>query len=110
MNDINEMKLGDLLKLTSLLGAKPDDTAFEVGKTYFIRSVTMYYTGRVKRITSHELVLEDAAWIADTGRFSDCLKEGTFNEVEPFQEDVIVQRDSIVDATFWTHQLPKEKK
>lgn len=87
-----------------------EETAYEVGKSYLIRTVTFYYTGRLKRITPKELVLEDAAWIADTGRFYDCLKNGTFNEVEPYAEPVIVSRDGIIDATEWTHELPRKQK
>lgn len=108
--NIEEMKLGDLLKLTSCLGAKSDDTAFKVGEAYLVRCVTLYYTGRIKKVTSSELVLEDAAWIADTGRFNECLKEGKFNEVEPFEDDVIVPRGSIIDATVWKHKLPRTVK
>ena len=110
MIDVNEMKMGELLKLVGVLGIKPDDTAFETGKSYLIRTVTLYYTGRIKRITSKELVLEEAAWIPDTGRFNECLKYGKFNEVEPFENDVIIPRDSIIDATTWSHKLPKSVK
>lgn len=105
--NIEELKLSDVLKLTGLLGIKQDETAFEVGKSYLIRTVTLYYTGRIKRITPKELVLEDAAWIPDTGRFSECLTDGKFNEVEPFKNDVIVPRDSIIDGTIWNHKLPR---
>ncbi len=108
--NVEEMKLKELLALASAFGAKPDDTAFEVGKQYLIRTVTMYYTGRIIRITSKELVLEDAAWICDTGRFHDCLKEGRFNEVEPYIENVIIPRDTIVDGSIWTHKLPLVQK
>jgi len=86
------------------------DTAFDVGEKYLIRTVTMYYTGELKKITSKELVLENAAWICDTGQFSECLEKGTFNEVEPYVNDVIVSRDAIVDATIWAHDLPRNKK
>ena len=58
--------------------------SFDVGKSYLIRSVTMYYTGRLASVTDTDLVLEDAAWIADTGRFATALKTGELNEVEPF--------------------------
>mgnify|MGYP001106916061 CR=1 FL=1 len=84
--------------------------SFEVGQTYLIRTVTMFYTGRVVAITDSDLVLEDAAWIADTGRFSDCLETGVLNEVEPFLDKVIVARGGIVDATPWTHPLPRTQK
>ena len=69
--NLEDMKLKDLLQLTSALNLNKDDTAFERGRSYLIRTVTLYYTGKIKRITSKELVLEDAAWIPDTGRFSE---------------------------------------
>jgi hypothetical protein len=59
----------------------------------------MIDTGRLVAVTEHELVLENAAWIADTGRFFDSLQACTFAEVEPFPTgQVIVGRGSIVDA------------
>ena len=72
---------------------------FEIGLVYLIRTVTMIDVGRVIAVGEHELVLEDAAWIADTGRFSDALKKCEFNEVEPFPDGkVIIGRGSIIDA------------
>ena len=90
--------------------ALPENHSFEVGKCYFIRSVTMYYTGRLVRITDTDLVLENAAWIADTGRFHTALKTGTLNEIEPFVNPVILPRGAIVDATIWNHPLPTDQK
>ena len=59
----------------------------------------MVDTGRLVAVTDKELVLEDAAWIADTGRFSDALKKCQFNEVEPFPDGkVILNRSAIIDA------------
>ena len=84
--------------------------SFEVGKSYLIRTVTMYYTGRLARITETDLLLEDAAWIGDTGRFHTALKTGSLNEVEPFTNPVVVPRGCIVDATAWNHPLPREQK
>lgn len=50
-------------------------------------------------VTPQELVLEDAAWIADTGRFADALKKAEFSEVEPFPDGkVIVGRGAVIDA------------
>ena len=72
---------------------------WEVGACYLIRTVTMIDTGRLIAVTPQELLLEDAAWIADTGRFSDALKSLTFNEVEPFPDgNVIIGRGGIIDA------------
>jgi hypothetical protein len=81
-----------------------------VGAAVLIRTVTFYYSGRVILLTPEEIVLEDAAWIADTGRFSTALKSGTFNEVEPFVGAVSIARASVVDVTPWTHDLPKVQK
>jgi hypothetical protein len=74
-------------------------SAWEIGAIYLIRTVTMIDTGRLVAVTDNELVLEDAAWIADTGRFSDALRDSDFNEVEPFPPGrVIVNRKSVIDA------------
>jgi hypothetical protein len=78
---------------------KAPKSAWEIGKCYLIRTVTMIDTGRLVAVTDHEIVLEDAAWIADTGRFADALQKCEFNEVEPFPAGrVIVGRGAIVDA------------
>ena len=86
---------------------------YPVGKSVFIRTVTMNYTGKLVACNPSELVLEEAAWIADTGsRFSDFLK-GEFNsstEIEPFSSLVIVPRNAIIDVTLWTSALPREKR
>lgn len=72
---------------------------YEIGKPYLIRTVTMIDIGRVVDVTAQEIVLEEAAWIADTGRFADALKSCDFGEVEPFQDGrVIVNRSGIIDA------------
>ena len=73
---------------------------WEIGKKYFIRTVTMHLTGELVNVSQKELVLKNAAWIADSGRFNEALKDITkCSEVEPFLNDVIVGRGSIIDAT-----------
>ena len=85
---------------------------FEVNKKYFIRTVTHYLTGRLLEVGDKELVLVDAAWIADTGRFATALSTGELNEVEPFPDGakVLVGRAAIIDATEWVHDLPRKQK
>lgn len=76
------------------------DHPFEIGEKYLIRTVTMIHTGQIKEIRGKFIVLQDADWIADTGRFSTALEDqDNFNEVEPFKNDAIVNMDTIVDAT-----------
>lgn len=86
------------------------DLPFEIGSAYFIRTVTYFATGRVKDIVGQFLVLEEAAWIADTGRFSDAMAKGVMDEVEPIQGEMFVNTNSITDAFPWKHKLPDVQK
>jgi hypothetical protein len=85
-------------------------SVFEHGKKYFIRTVAFYYTGELIGQTDTELVLSQAAWIADTGRFHEAMESGKFSEIEPYPDDmkVIVSRASIIDACEWPHDLPRK--
>lgn len=87
-----------------------EESVWEIGKNYLIRTVTMIQLGRLIRVTDKELLLTDACWVADTGRFSVALEKGTLNEVEMFQRYVIVGRGGIIDATEWITELPKTTK
>ena len=83
--------------------------AFEIGKSYFIRTVTYHLTGRLVAVDGEFLILESAAWIADSGRFMQALQEGKLSEVEPVG-NAIVNKGSICDAFPWTHDLPEVQK
>jgi hypothetical protein len=95
-----EINLNDLKGLLANPASVPSSSSpWKIGAIYLIRTVTMIDTGRLVAVTEHELVLEDAAWIADTGRFSETLKNLNFSEVEPFPDGkVLVGRGSIIDA------------
>ncbi len=102
MMDINQLTIGQAQELMKLFGSAPAQAhPYEVGQPYFIRTVTHHLTGRLIAVHEHELVLEDAAWIADDGRFAQALEKGEFSEVEPFPTGrrVIVGRGSLIDAT-----------
>lgn len=90
---------------------KSDAYPYEIGKMYFIRTVTFYYVGRLLAVTDKELVLDQCSWVVDTGRFSDALKSGVVSENEPFPDGkVIVGRGAIIDATIWlSAPLGKQK-
>jgi len=78
--------------------------AWEVGRHYVLRTVTMIDVGKLIGVDEHELVLENASWIADTGRWNEFLSKGTFSESEPFPDGkVIVGRNAIIDAVLWKH-------
>ena len=105
LEDISAKQLCDLVKLFSQ--DKFEATCpWQIDKKYFIRTVTMHLIGKLKFISSKELVLSNAAWVADSGRFNHALETGELSEVEPFVSDVILNRESIVDATEWKHETP----
>ncbi len=110
--NINDLTLGQLKELTGLLGSssKSEDHPYDIGKLYFIRTVTMHLIGKLEWVGDKELKLSQASWIADSGRFHDAIKTGKLNEVEPFINPVIVGRGAIVDITEWTHNIPMEQK
>jgi hypothetical protein len=82
---------------------------FVAGSAWFIRTVTYHLVGVVTGRYEHFLTLKDASWVADSGRFTQAIKEGKLSEVEPVGE-AVVNLDSIVDAFPWTHPLPMEQK
>lgn len=98
--NINDLTIGEAKALAATFSTpQQNDSAWDIGSIYLIRTVTMIDTGRLVGITPQELILEEAAWIADTGRFSDALKSCTFGEVEPFPDGrVIIGRGGIIDA------------
>jgi len=125
MNKLDELKSAietleghdiEALKKALVLIGDPVSTApvptgdfLEIGKSYLIRTVTLYQVGRVVAVSGQFVKLEDASWIADTGRFADALKSGEFSEVEPVGESYI-NLGSIIDAFPFTHKLPTVQK
>ena len=108
---MQDLKVSDLVNLMNMFSGKSDsESFFKVGRKYFIRTVTMHVVGRLCGINDKELTLSTASWIADSGRFHNALKEGDFDEIEPFVNDIIVNRSAIIDATEWSHDLPTEQK
>ena len=80
-----------------------------VGEKYYFRTVTYHLTGRVKKVIGNLLELENAAWIADSGRFMNAIKEGKLNEVEPVGR-AYINIDTVTDIFPWKHKLPEEQK
>lgn len=108
--NIDDFTVGQVKELVMMVKGCSANSAWEIGENYLIRTVTMIQTGRLVSVTEHELVIEDAAWIADTGRFSDALATGDFSEVEPFPAGrVIVGRGAVIDAV-QINSLPRLKK
>jgi hypothetical protein len=82
---------------------------FNVGDAYLIRTVTYHVLGRVKEIKGDFLVLKEASWVADSGRFGEALNKGSLSEIE-FAGAAIVNVNAITDAYPWAHELPDQTK
>jgi hypothetical protein len=75
---------------------------WKIGAKYMIRTVTMNDHGVLVGVTDKELVLQKAAWIADSGRWWNFITgKSKPVEVEPFNPDnlVIIGRGALIDAT-----------
>lgn len=104
--NIDDLTIGQAKQITKLFDmpiytSEPihEDHPYIIGATYLIRTVTMTNVGVLVKVTNNELVLKDAAWIPNTGRFADALKSGNYDEVEPFPDgEVIIGRGSVIDA------------
>ena len=116
---IDDLTIGEAKELYSMLPSflgskklKEADNHWQVGKNYMIRTVTHIQIGNLIAVTDKELVLKNASWIADTGRFEQAVKNGELDEIEPFPDDeiVIVGRGALIDAVLWRHKLPREQK
>ena len=60
------------------------DHPFEIGKEYFLQTATHYYAGTVIAVTVLGIQLDNAAWIADTGRFNEFISgKVEASEIEP---------------------------
>lgn len=111
-------KLTALLKLADLIGddgpantpEQPHERFPWLGAAVAIRTVTHYYTGKAERLVGGFLILSSAAWIADTGRWSAFLAQGTVNEVEPAPDQLAVALGAIVDVAPWGFDLPRTVK
>jgi hypothetical protein len=93
----------------SATNSSPDALAGLVGQKWFFRTVTYHLVGRVVKYFDNFFLLEDASWVADSGRFTQAIKAGKLNEVEPVGM-TLVNLDSVVDAFPWTHALPTSPK
>ena len=95
-----EISMSDLRDLLGASSPSAQPLPFKVGDKLFVRTVTYFMTGQVREIVGAFLVMEQAAWVADTGRFMDALDSSNFSEVEPFPSgSAILNTNAIIDAS-----------
>ena len=116
--NINELTLGQVRQLKEMFcnttpSTQPVKTSYKVGEKRIFRTVTMILTGEIVEILPEELVLKDAAWIADTGRFHKALIDvDTLDEIEPFPDGKLVtlHRGAMLDSVTVDYELPRKAK
>lgn len=69
---------------------------YTLGKQWFVQTATHYFVGLLSDVTEGELILQDAAWVADTGRFNEFMKSGKPGELEPCNGPVVINRGAII--------------
>ena len=82
----------------------------EIGKPYFIRTVTDYWTGRVIAINGPNTVsIVDFAWVASTGRLGEFLKNGRAANMEvEAAPDGMRKQVTYLSIDDWPHPLLRE--
>lgn len=120
--DINELTIGQVKEIAGMVGRRRSETIpdggdygfFEIGKNYFIRTVTHHHIGKLIGFDrgGRELVLEKAVWVPDDGRFTQAMKKGDLKEVELFHPDkpVMINRETIIDTQEWQADIPESQK
>ena len=79
------------------------------GGVMLIETVTKYFVGEVVSVHPQEIVIRDACWVANTGRYNEFLSTGDggeYAEMEPCPEGpVLIGRGAIVNAQSYPHGL-----
>ena len=85
--------------------------SYHVGSNYLIRA-TYHHIGKLIAVTDTDLLIENGGWLADSGRFGECLANGTVSEFEAVPRGMqrLVSRSDVIDAFPWNHSLPTETK
>ena len=85
---------------------------FSPGEAYFIRTATVSVHGTVVGEDAAAVYLNDAAWIVDTGRYSNFIKgEAEPTEVEPYPRTAVVRvsKQIMVEAVLRPGKFIKQK-
>ena len=127
--DVTSMTIADVQKLVNELHekankkqsipkpvpAKTGEWYWQAGANYHIRTGTHHYTGTFVGFNgpnNSEIIITNAAWIADDGRFADAIATGKLNEVEPYPdgEHVVINRQFINSAVRVGWDMPRSQK
>ena len=89
---------------------QPVDHPFVIGKAYLFRTVTMHLIGMVSGQSGKFLVLKEAVWVSESGRFMNFLAgDLAGSELEPVGV-AYLNIDSLVDAFPWANSIPSKQQ
>ena len=116
--DLNKLTFEELEKELDKIKSKKKQVTtenkgfYQLGEPYMIRTVTMIYTGRLINSNDKELLITEACWIPDTGRWQQACEKGSFDEVEPYPKntEIIINREAVLDLFRINFELPKMQK
>ena len=110
--NIDDLTVGQIREISKMIGCGETATRCpaEIGSAVLIRTVTYHLLGRVTEIIGSWVRLEDACWVASSGRWNNALETGELAEVEVMPDGCLVNLDTAVDITPWNHDLPDETK
>jgi len=84
--------------------------AATMGKAYLFRTLGEIRIGRVVGVTRDGYILNDSAWVADTGvRWGEMLANGfpSEAEIEVEGDGIIMMKSHCLALIPWHHELPK---
>jgi hypothetical protein len=116
MDDFTKQLVLKLLdnKSESNININNENSLLEIGKNYFIRTVTYHYVGKLKEVKDGFAILETSSWISDSGRLSDALQKGfeknESSEIEPINGIIRINLGSVTDIIDYNHELPTSQK
>lgn len=116
--NIDDLTLKQIREIQNLFPTAPMETVmlqeFQelLDKNVIVRTVTMIYTGKLKKVTPDNLVLMEAAWIPETERFMQFVATGAVRECEPYPDDlpVYINRGALLDTCELRKELPRSQK
>ena len=83
----------------------------EKNKNVLVKTVTLYYLGKVENVDDKFLLLSNASWVQDTGkRLTDFLADGFDNTSEiEIIGDCLIGLNQVVEVCEWKHDLPNQQ-
>ena len=83
-----------------------ESLGIKIGDNVFVRSLTDHYVGKLIALYPHVAVLDNAAWIADSGRLAEFVAKGKTDEMEVEPVGLIAHHWQGIMP--WKHKLFRE--